>query len=57
MPITPSRLFLASATRDFKRTGAVAPSSKTLAAAMTRELVANYRRPAAVLEVLGREPQ
>ena len=53
MPITPSRLFLASATRDFKRTGAVAPSSKTLAAAMTRELVANYRRPAAVLEVGG----
>ena len=37
--------------RDFKRTGAVAPSSKALAQSMTGELARHYRHPASVLEV------
>jgi len=53
MALTTSRVFLATATRDFKRTGAVAPSSKALGGAMTRELAAHHRRPVAVLEVGG----
>src|SRR5512134_1777547 len=51
MHLTSNRIFLQSAARDFKRTGAVAPSSKALAHTMTSELSLNYRRPAAVLEV------
>jgi phospholipid N-methyltransferase len=53
MALKTNRLFLASAKRDFKRTGAVAPSSKALACAMTRELAARYRSPVSVLEVGG----
>jgi phospholipid N-methyltransferase len=53
MPLKSNRLFLASATRDFKRTGAFVPSSKALAGAMIRELVARYRSPVGVLEVGG----
>ncbi len=45
------RIFLQSAAKDFKRTGAVAPSSKALAQAMTRKLSQHYRNPAAILEV------
>jgi phosphatidylethanolamine/phosphatidyl-N-methylethanolamine N-methyltransferase len=51
MLLSGSRLFLQSAARDFKRTGAVAPSSKALAQSMTSELSANRLRRAAVLEV------
>jgi len=46
-----NRIFLQSAARDFKRTGAVAPSSKALAQSMTSELAANPLHPIAVLEV------
>ena len=45
--------FLESAARDFKRTGAVAPSSSSLAAAMTSELAATRHSSARVLEVGG----
>ena len=45
--------FLESAARDFKRTGAVAPSSSSLAAAMTSELAATRQSSARVLEVGG----
>lgn len=53
MGLHPSRVFLESATRDFKRTGAIAPSSRPLAESMTREIVAQYRNPVSVLEVGG----
>ena len=53
MGLHPSRVFLESAARDFKRTGAIAPSSKPLAESMTREIVAQRRSPASVLEVGG----
>jgi phospholipid N-methyltransferase len=45
--------FLESAARDFKRTGAVAPSSTSLGTAMTSELAANRRSSVRVLEVGG----
>jgi phosphatidylethanolamine/phosphatidyl-N-methylethanolamine N-methyltransferase len=45
--------FLESVARDFKRTGAVAPSSSSLAAAMTSELAATRHGAVRVLEVGG----
>ena len=53
MHLSSSRIFLQSAARDFKRTGAVVPSSKALAHSMISELALHYRQPAAVLEVGG----
>ncbi len=53
MPINSSRLFLESATRDFKRTGAVAPSSKALAQSMTRQIDSGDAASCRVLEVGG----
>ena len=53
MALDTNRAFLASATRDFKRTGAVAPSSRALAVAMSREVTLRYRWPTSVLEVGG----
>ena len=53
MRLRSSRIFLESATRDFKQTGAIAPSSRPLADSITRELVAQYRNPVSVLEVGG----
>ena len=53
MTLGHNRIFLKSAAKDFKRTGAVAPSSRALGTAMTRELVRNYRSPVRVLEVGG----
>ena len=51
MQLSSKRVFLQSVARDFRRTGAIAPSSRALAQAMTREL-AKHRRPEAhVLEV------
>jgi phosphatidylethanolamine/phosphatidyl-N-methylethanolamine N-methyltransferase len=46
-----NRIFLQSAARDFKRTGAVAPSSRSLAYSMTSELARQYRSPVSILEV------
>ncbi len=46
-----NRIFLQSAARDFRRTGAVAPSSKALAQSMTSELAQNHHEHTAVLEV------
>ena len=51
MHLRTSRLFLESAAKDFKRTGAVVPSSRTLANAMSRELAWRYKSPVRVLEV------
>ena len=51
MHLRTNRLFLESAAKDFKRTGAVVPSSRTLANAMSRELAWRYRSPVRVLEV------
>jgi phospholipid N-methyltransferase len=51
MHLTSNRIFLQTVARDFKRTGAVAPSSKALAHSMTSELALECRRPASVLEV------
>ncbi len=48
-----SRIFIESAARHFKRTGAIAPSSKPLADSMIRELVSHYKNPVTVLEVGG----
>lgn len=48
-----SRIFLKSVATDFKRTGAVAPSSRTLGYAMTSEMIRCYKGPARVLEVGG----
>jgi phospholipid N-methyltransferase len=53
MRIDSSRVFYRSAAKDFRRTGAIAPSSSSLGRAMTRELVRKYRGPANVLEVGG----
>jgi len=53
MHLRSSRIFLESAARDFKRTGAIAPSSRPLADSMTREIVTQYRNPISVLEVGG----
>jgi len=51
MKLSSKRVFLESAARDFKRTGALVPSSKALAQAMTSELARHYARGASVLEV------
>jgi phospholipid N-methyltransferase len=53
MQLVSNRIFLQSAARDFKRTGAVVPSSKVLAHSMTSELALHYRFPVSVLEVGG----
>ena len=53
MRLNSGRVFLQSAARDFKRTGAVAPSTRALARAMASELVCKYRPDASVLEVGG----
>jgi phosphatidylethanolamine/phosphatidyl-N-methylethanolamine N-methyltransferase len=53
MRLHSSRVFLESAARDFKRTGAIAPSSRPLAHSMTSELAGHNRRPVKVLEVGG----
>jgi phosphatidylethanolamine/phosphatidyl-N-methylethanolamine N-methyltransferase len=53
MRIKHSRVFYKSAARDFKQTGAVAPSSRALGRAMTSEIVRHYKNPATVLEVGG----
>ncbi len=53
MHLKAHRIFLESATRDFKRTGAVAPSSRALAEAMTRELARRDRGTVSVLEAGG----
>ncbi len=51
MELSSKRVFIESAARDFKRTGALVPSSKALAQAMTAELTRHYARGASVLEV------
>jgi phosphatidylethanolamine/phosphatidyl-N-methylethanolamine N-methyltransferase len=51
MHLASNRIFLQNMARDFKRTGAVAPSSKALAQSITGELAHQYRHPATVLEV------
>ncbi len=51
MHLATNRIFLQNVARDFKRTGAVAPSSKALALSITGELARHYRSPASVLEV------
>lgn len=53
MRLNNSRIFLQSAAKDFRRTGAVVPSSRALAHAMTSELAQNNRRAVDVLEVGG----
>ncbi|MBP1595477.1 MAG: translation initiation factor, partial [Acidobacteria bacterium] len=53
MSLGRNRIFLKSVARNFKRTGAVAPSSRSLGNAMICELVRNYRSPVRVLEVGG----
>lgn len=53
MRLKANRLFFEHAAKDFKRTGAVVPSSKTLATAMTRELALNHNGTATVLEAGG----
>jgi len=47
------RVFLQHAARDFRRTGAIAPSSRTLGYAMTSELGPHSLHPLRVLEVGG----
>lgn len=51
MELSTRRVFIESAARDFRRTGAVVPSSRALAQAMTAELSRQYSRGASVLEV------
>jgi phosphatidylethanolamine/phosphatidyl-N-methylethanolamine N-methyltransferase len=51
MILASNRIFLQSAARDFKRTGAVAPSSRALAQSMTSELALRRLQPKAILEV------
>ena len=51
MQLSSNRVFLQSVARDFKRTGALVPSSKALAQAMTAELARHYREGVSVLEV------
>jgi phosphatidylethanolamine/phosphatidyl-N-methylethanolamine N-methyltransferase len=54
MRLRSSRVFIESAARDFKRTGAIAPSSRPLALAMTRAMAPRRDRiPISVLEVGG----
>jgi phosphatidylethanolamine/phosphatidyl-N-methylethanolamine N-methyltransferase len=53
MRLNNGKIFLQSAAQDFKRTGAVAPSSRALARAMASELACKYRSNASVLEVGG----
>jgi phospholipid N-methyltransferase len=53
MHIKRNRIFIKSAATDFKRTGAVAPSSKTLGHAMAGEMIRCHKGPARVLEVGG----
>jgi phosphatidylethanolamine/phosphatidyl-N-methylethanolamine N-methyltransferase len=53
MRLNSGKVFLQSAVQDFKRTGAVAPSTRALARAMNSELVCKYRSDASVLEVGG----
>jgi phosphatidylethanolamine/phosphatidyl-N-methylethanolamine N-methyltransferase len=53
MHVKANWIFLATAARDFKRTGAVAPSSRVLAGAMTRELARRNRSAVSVLEAGG----
>lgn len=48
-----NRVFIRSVATDFKRTGAVAPSSKVLANAMAGEMIRCHKGPARVLEVGG----
>jgi phosphatidylethanolamine/phosphatidyl-N-methylethanolamine N-methyltransferase len=51
MELSTRRVFIESAARDFRRTGAVVPSSRALAQAMTAELSRQYCQGASVLEV------
>ncbi len=51
MQLSSSRVFLQSMARDFRRTGAIAPSSRMLAQAMTSELSWRCRPQVRVLEV------
>ncbi len=51
MQLSSNRVFLQSMARDFRRTGAIAPSSKMLAQAMTSELACHRRPQLKVLEV------
>ncbi len=53
MQLSSGRVFLRSVARDFRRTGAIAPSSRSLGCAMTGELALRPNRPIAVLEVGG----
>ncbi len=53
MQISPGRVFLQTVARDFKRTGAVAPSSRALAQSIVSELAQRSRAPVSVLEVGG----
>ncbi len=53
MHVNENRIFLKCAARDFKRTGAVAPSSRALGSAMTKELHRRPGRRVRVLEVGG----
>ncbi|NWG12599.1 MAG: methyltransferase domain-containing protein [Acidobacteria bacterium] len=51
MQLRSNRVFLQSMARDFRRTGAIAPSSKMLAQAMTSELASCNKPQVSVLEV------
>jgi phosphatidylethanolamine/phosphatidyl-N-methylethanolamine N-methyltransferase len=53
MRLSGHQLFFRSVARDFRRTGAVAPSSRFLGYAMTSELARRGPVPATVLEVGG----
>ncbi len=53
MALKSNRLFLESVAKDFKRTGAVVPSSRALATAMTLELTVRRSGSATVLEAGG----
>jgi phosphatidylethanolamine/phosphatidyl-N-methylethanolamine N-methyltransferase len=53
MHLRTSGIFIQSAARDFKRTGAIAPSSRPLAQSMTQQLATHGCRPVHVLEVGG----
>lgn len=53
MHLGSGRVFLRSVARDFRRTGAIAPSSKSLGYSMTSELALRPDHPIAVLEVGG----
>lgn len=53
MRLNSGKVFLQSAAQDFKRTGAVAPSTRALARSMTAELACKYCSDASVIEVGG----